>query len=132
MNKVQSTTSLVQYIKIISDKVMCWKYKAIKMTSLKAVLNWEASFKCKLEKELTCGKVVKVRCVICAKYESQIKNIKRFSTSWITGMLSVKKDSLEKHLESNPKKPKTWLQKDYLDQRNTSKKWCRHHQLGRG
>ena len=62
------------------------------MTSLKTVLNWEASFKCKLEKELTSGKVVKVKCVICAKYESRIKNIKGFSTSWITGMSSVKKE----------------------------------------
>ena len=85
------------------------------MTSLKAVLNWEASFKCKLEKELTCGKVVKVRCVICAKYESQIKNIKRFSTSWITGMLSVKKDSLEKHLSGQqPKKAKDLATKGLL------------------
>ena len=96
MNKVQSTTSLVQYLKIISDKVTRWKYKAIKMTSLKTVLNWEASVKCKLEKELTSGKVVKVKCVICAKYESRIKNIKGFSTSWIIGTSSVKKDSLEK------------------------------------
>ena len=89
---------LVQYIKIISDKVMVWIYKAIKMTSLKTVLNWEASLKCKLEKELTSGKVARKKCVICAKYESWIKNIKGFSTSWITGTLSVKKDSLEKHL----------------------------------
>ena len=44
------------------------------------------------------GKVVKVKCVICAKYESRIKNIKGFSTSWIIGTSSVKKDSLEKHL----------------------------------
>ena len=62
--------------------------------SLKTVLNWEASFKCKLEKELTSRKDVKVKCVICAKYESQIKNIKGFSTSWITGMSSVKKRQL--------------------------------------
>ena len=68
------------------------------MTSLKTVLNWKASFKCKVEKELTSGKVMKVKCVISAKYESQIKSIKGFSTSWITGTLSVKKDSLEKHL----------------------------------
>ena len=68
------------------------------MTSLKTVLNWEASFKCKLEKELTSRKVVKVKCVICAIYESRIKNIKGFSTSWITVMSSVKKDNLEKHL----------------------------------
>ena len=34
------------------------------MTSLKTVLNWEVSFKYKLEKELTSGKVVKVECVM--------------------------------------------------------------------
>ena len=65
------------------------------MTSLKTVLNWEASFKCKLEKELTSGKVVKVKCVICAKYESRIKNIKGFGTSWITGT-TFKKRQLRK------------------------------------
>jgi len=74
------------------------------MTSLKTVLNWEVSLKCKLEKELTSGKVVKVKCVICAKYESRIKNIKGFSTNWITGTSSVKKDSLVKHLSGEQHK----------------------------
>ena len=62
------------------------------------------SFKCKLKKELTSGKVVKVKCVISAKYESPIKNIKNFSTSWITGTSSVKKDGLEKRLSGEQHK----------------------------
>ena len=64
--------------------------------SLKTVLNWETSFKCKLEKQLTFGKVVKVNCVICDKYKSQIKNIKGFSTSSIKGTSSVEKRQLRK------------------------------------
>ena len=85
------------------------------MMSLKTVLNWEASFKCKLEKELTSGKVVKVKCVICAKYERQIKNIKEFSTGWITGTSSVKKDSLEKYLsQEQHKKDKDLATKELL------------------
>ena len=85
------------------------------MTSLKTLLNWKASFKCKVEKEVTSGKVVKVKCVICAKYESQIKSIKGFSTSWITGTLSVKKESLEKHLSGKQyKKAKDLATKELL------------------
>ena len=61
------------------------------------------------------GKVVKVKCVICAKYESRIKNIKGFSTSWITGTLSVKKDSLEKRLSGEQhKKAKDLATKELL------------------
>ena len=85
------------------------------MTSLKTVFNWEASFKCKLEKELTSEKVVKVKCVICAKYKSRIKNIQGFSTSWITGTSSLKKDSSEKHLSGEQhKKTKDLATKELL------------------
>ena len=85
------------------------------MTSLKTVLNWEVSFKCKLEKELTSGRVVKVKYVICAKYKGPVKNIKGFGTSWITGTSSVKKDSLEKHLSGEQhKKAKDLATKELL------------------
>ena len=41
---------------------------------------------------------------MCIKYEERIKSIKGFSRNCIVGKLSVKKDSLEKHIKGDPHK----------------------------
>ena len=40
---------------------------------------------CDLEKEIHCGKVVKLKSKLRCKYESRITSIKSFSRSWIEG-----------------------------------------------
>ena len=68
------------------------------------VVKWEKSLECELEKIIESGKVVKIKYEDCIQFESRIKNIKGFNKSWIDGTGSVKKDSLEKHLSSEPQK----------------------------
>ena len=91
-------------------------YYLINMASLKTVKKWEEILKCELGKEIEGNKVTKIKCKVCIKHEQNIIRMKGFSKSWIKGTTSVKKDSLEKHVEGDPhlhavdleKKTKTW------------------------
>ena len=75
------------------------------MANLKTVKKWETSLKCKVDiLEIANGKVVRIKCTVCTKHESQIKHMKGFNQAWIDGTESVKKDSLEKHLKGDPHK----------------------------
>ena len=57
-----------------------------------------------MEKEIHCGKVLKLKCKLCCKYESRITSIKGFSCSWIERTDSVKKDRLMKRVNGDPHK----------------------------
>ena len=57
--------------------------------------------------EISDGKVKRIKCVVCSKYADYSKNMKVFSKMWIK---SVKKDSLEKHIKSEPDKPASDLE----------------------
>ena len=72
------------------------------MASLKTVKKWEEILRCELGKEIEGNKVTKIKCKVCIKHEQNIIGMKGFSKSWIKGTTSVKKDSLEKHVEGDP------------------------------
>ena len=74
------------------------------MASLKSVKKWESLFLCSLEKKIENGKVVMLKCEMCIKYKERIMSIKGFSRNLIAGTLSVKKDSLEKHIKGDTHK----------------------------
>ena len=74
------------------------------MATLKIVKKWENIFSCELEKVIEGGKVVKLKCKTCSKFENRITSIKGFSPNWIVGTSSVKKDSLQKHVNGDPHK----------------------------
>ena len=45
-----------------------------------------------------------MKCKTCSKFENRITSIKGFSPNWIVGTSSVKKDSLQKHVNGDPHK----------------------------
>ena len=55
------------------------------MATLKIVKKWENIFPCELEKKIEGGKVVKLTCKTCSKFENTITSIKGFSSNWIVG-----------------------------------------------
>ena len=69
------------------------------MATLKIVKKWENIFSCELEKVIEGGKVVKLKCKTCSKFENRITSIKGFSPNWIVGTSSVKK-----HVNGDPHK----------------------------
>ena len=71
------------------------EYKA----KLKTVEKWEKDLKVKLSKDLEGDFVTKVKCMLCTKHVDSIKHRKTFTQIWIDGLQSVKKDSIQKHLE---------------------------------
>ena len=81
------------------------------MASLKTVKKWEETLSCDLEKEIRSGKVVKLKCKLCTRYEGQITSMRVFSRSWIKGSNSVKKDSVTKHINGDPYKYAAELEK---------------------
>ena len=73
------------------------------MASLKTVIKWKKEFNCDLNiVEISNGKVKRIKCVVCSKYEDRIKSLKGFSKVWVEGTESVKKDSLDKHIKGEP------------------------------
>ena len=78
---------------------------------LRLLKKWENNHSCDLEKEIHCGKVVKLRCKLRCKYESRITSIKGLSRSWIEGTDSVKKGSLMKHINGDWRKYAIELQR---------------------
>lgn len=65
---------------------------------LKTVQKWEKEFKCSFTKEIKNRKVVSVKCDLCVKYVSRLRNLRSFTPIWVTGSTSVKKDSVKKHV----------------------------------
>ena len=74
------------------------------MANFKTVKKWEEQFSCDLQKIFSNGKVIKLKCKTCIKFEKEITSVRGFSTSWIVGTDSVKKDSLAKHVAGDPHK----------------------------
>jgi hypothetical protein len=103
------------------------------MASLKTVKKWEQDLSCDLEKEINGGKVRKLKCKVCCKYEYRITSIKGFSRSWIEGTDSVKKDSLTKHLNGDPHKYAVDLQqKETLGAASFNQKIVQNTPIGLG
>ena len=50
------------------------------MVNFKTVKKWQETLNCKLDiLEIVDGKVKRIKCVVCSKYEDRIKNMKGFS-----------------------------------------------------
>ena len=67
-------------------------------TELKTVLKWERDLKCSFTKEIKNRKVVSVKCDLCVEYASRLRSLCSFTSIWVTGSTSVKKDSVKKHV----------------------------------
>ena len=76
------------------------EYKA----KLKTVEKWEKDLKVKLSKDLEGDFVTKLTCMLCMKHVDSIKHHKTFTKIWIDGLKSVKKDSIQKHLNGEANK----------------------------
>ena len=75
-------------------------YKA----KLKTVEKWDKDLKVKLSKDLEGDFVTKVKRMLCTKQVDSIKHLKTFTQIWIDGSKSVKKDSIQKHLNGEAHK----------------------------
>ena len=51
--------------------------------SLKTVNKWENELNCKLEKDLCGSKVKKIKCSVCKKYESSLKDLETFHNNLV-------------------------------------------------
>ena len=72
-----------------------------KVAMLKTVQKWEMQFKSRFSYDMTDGKVCRLRCLECTKWESRIKSTLNFSSNWIRpGSNNVAKDSVGKHCGS--------------------------------
>lgn len=71
---------------------------------LKTVQKWEKDLNVKLDKVIERGVVIKVKCFLCKKHLDSIKTLRNFSSIWIDGSNSVKKDSIQKHLSGEAHK----------------------------
>ena len=49
---------------------------ANKTANLKTLKKWEEEFKTKFSYDLSGGKVLRIRCVICGKWEQRIKTVR--------------------------------------------------------
>ena len=78
-------------------------------TAKPTVQKWEKDLKVKLDKLIEGGAFTKVKCVLCMKHVDSIKNLK-ISRTWINGSNSVKKDSIQKHLNGKAHKKANDLQ----------------------
>ena len=68
------------------------------------VQKWETELNCKLDYDVN-GKVEKLVCSTCKKWEKRISGSSNFSLTWIRpGSTNVKKDNLVKHLKDKQHK----------------------------
>ena len=103
------------------------------MATLKIVKKWENIFSCELEKVIEGGKVVKLKCKTCSKFENRITSIKGFSPNWIVGTSSVKKDSLQKHVNGDPHKyAADLLKKEKMGSSSFAQQGAQSSAIGRG
>ena len=95
------------------------------MASLKVVKKWENLFLCELDKTIE-GRSLNW------KHKNRITSIKGFSCSWICGIPSVKKGSLQKHLHGDPPKyAASFLKNEKLGASSFSEV-AQHSAIGRG
>ena len=79
--------------------------KIEKVSTIKTVKKWEEEFKCRLSYDLKGGKVCRLRCTECIKWERRINKAINFSMNWISpGSTSIAKDSVAKHCKSDQHK----------------------------
>ena len=85
---------------------MAEKNKSLeKVASIKTVKKWEIEFSSQFSYDTKDGKVFRLRCFECTKWELKIKTATNFSTTWIRpGSDSVAKDSVAKHCRSDQHK----------------------------
>ena len=75
-----------------------------------AVQKWETELNCELEYDIIHGKVEKLVCNTCKRWEKRKSGSSNFSTSYIqTGLTNVEKGSLVKHLKGKQHKKATNL-----------------------
>ena len=73
--------------------------------SYKTVLKWEKEFETKFDYDLSGKDVIRLRCILCTKWEKRICSITNFSYNYIRhGTTSIKKDSIKSHCLSEPHK----------------------------
>ena len=73
------------------------------MVNLNTVKKWQETLNCKLDiLEIVDGKVKRIKCVVCSKYEDHIKNTKGFNKTWTDGTELVKKIKLGKTYKGIP------------------------------
>ena len=73
--------------------------------SHKTVLKWEKEFETKFDCNLSGKDVIRLRCILCTKWEKRICWITNFSYNHIRpGTTSIKKDSIKSHCLSKPHK----------------------------
>ena len=105
------------------------EYKA----KLKTVEKWEKNLKVKLSKDLEGYFVTKLTCMLCMKHVDSIKHHKTFTKIWIDGLKSVKKDSIQKHLNGEAHKKANELeQKRQLGAVGFREKVVKDTTIGRG
>ena len=76
-----------------------------KCSNYKTVRKWENEFSCEFDYDIINGKVFKLICKDCSRWESRIKNEKNFSLKWIrSGSTNVEKDSVKKHVATDQHK----------------------------
>ena len=68
----------------------------------KTVAKWENELNIKLEKTFKNNRVVLLKCVVRKKFESQIKGLRTYNPTWVTGSKYIKKDFLQKHIPAEP------------------------------
>ena len=105
------------------------EYKA----KLKTVEKWEKDLKVKLSKDLEGDFVTKAKCMLYTKHVDSIKHPKTFTQIWINGLKSVKKDSIQKHLNGEAHKKANKLeQKRQLGPMGFKEKVMKDTPKGRG
>ena len=105
------------------------EYKA----KLKTVEKPENYLQVKLSKDLYGDFVNKVKCMLCTKHVDSIKHLKTFTQIWIDGSKSVKKDSIQKHLNGEAHKKANKLeQKRQLGAVEFKEKVVKDTPIGRG
>ena len=66
---------------------------ANKTANLKTLKKWEEEFKTKFSYDLSGGKVSRIRCVICGKWEQRIKNCPLFLFPKLLRLCEIIKDT---------------------------------------
>ena len=84
------------------------------MANLKTVKKWQETLNCKLDVlEIADGKVNRIKCVVCSKYEDRNKSMKGFSKTWTDGTESVKKE-LGKIYKEGLSSKSAWLRNEVI------------------
>ena len=104
------------------------EYKA----KLKTVEKWEKDLKVKLSKDLDGDFVTKLTCMLCMKHVDSIKHHKTFTKIWIDGLKSVKKDSIQKHLNREANKKANELEQKTTRCRGVQREVVKDTTIGRG